>query len=201
MAKFHVRVSGGKGKPSRSERFFFGVFWPAMFMLGGGIFFAIGLSAILTASASKGWPSVDGVIVSSEVQSDWSSAPAGTPQHRSGTQRVYRADVRYAYTVDGQEYEGDRVEFGGFSSSNAKRAYRIVGTYRKGQTVAVYYDPNDPSRAVLEPGKTTWFSKGAVCAGSGFVLVGLLVGLVVRADFRQRVERAARSAESSTQPG
>lgn len=188
---FRVRVSGGKGKPSRAERFLFGVVWPIGFLLGGGIFLAIGLSAILTASASKGWPSVQGVVVHSEVKSDWSSAPAGTPQHRSGSQRMYRADVRYAYQVGGVDYEGERVELGEYSSSSAKRAYRIVGSYRKGQVVEVYYDPVDPGRAVLVPGRTTWFSKVAVCAGSGFVLIGAFVGLLVRADFRQRRRRGA----------
>lgn len=198
MATFRVRVGGGKGKPSHAERFLFGVLWPVGFVLGGGIFLAIGLSAILTASASKSWPSVDGVIVSSEVQSDWSSPTPGTPQHRSGTQRMYRAAVRYAYRVDGVDYEGARVEPGEYSSSSAKRAYRIAGTYRKGQTVQVFYDPDDPGRAVLVPGKTTWFSKGAVCAGSGFVLIGLLVGLLIRANNRQR---AAMSAESHARTG
>jgi len=193
MAKCRIRFSGDKGRPSVLEKFFFGIFWPGIFVIVGAACFWLSLHAILTASASKNWPSVQGVVTHSDVQSRWSSSPVGTPQHRSGPTRLYLADVQYTYAVDGVEYTGDRVEFGDYSSSNALRASKIAKTYRVGSDVTVYYDPSRPSRAVLVPGKATLFAKAGVAIGAVFLLIGILFGLFIWASFRQRTRRALQS--------
>ena len=54
-----------------------------------------------------------------------------------------------ADAFDGVEYESDRVHFGGGSSSQ-QVATDMVFKYRIGHDVSVYYDPDDPSIAVLD---------------------------------------------------
>ena len=65
------------------------------------------------------------------------------------------------YTVAGTVFNSNRVAFG---SSDAQAT---VDRYRAGTTIRVYYDPQNPFEAVLDPGV------GALTYGL------LLVGLVV----------------------
>jgi hypothetical protein len=95
----------------------------------------------LTSAASRDWPSVDGVIERSEVQSS---------VDRNGT--AYGAMVSYKYTVNGVQYSANRVGHADYVSSNPDHAQSIVLKYKTGAAVPVYYNPADPSKAVLEVG-------------------------------------------------
>ena len=44
------------------------------------------------------------------------------------------------------------MAFGGFSEDSRRKAQKIVDQYPKGMALTVYYDPNDPSVAVLKAG-------------------------------------------------
>jgi hypothetical protein len=85
--------------------------------------------------------------------------------------------VRYEYVVGGRTYTCDRVSFGDHSSSDAARAQAIVKRYPKGRKVTAYYDPEDPSLAVLERGTSGW-----TYAPLGMGLLLLVIGgsLLVR---------------------
>jgi hypothetical protein len=63
-------------------------------------------------------------------------------------QTFYTADIKYAYTVQGVEYRSDVVVIGGHSYG----ANATVKRYPLGKKVSVSYDPDNPGRAVLEPG-------------------------------------------------
>jgi hypothetical protein len=70
---------------------------------------------------------------------------------------VAYAHVRYAYQVAGNAYESNKiypgVEMGGTGT------HKIVERYPAGTQVMVYYDPQDPSKALLErstPGYIKW---------------------------------------------
>ncbi|MCH2181631.1 MAG: DUF3592 domain-containing protein [Mariniblastus sp.] len=89
------------------------------------------------ARASADWPVVPGRIVTSEVT---------THTDEEGT--TYSDEIEYAYTVDGTEYEAGVVVIGGHSYG----AHNVVARYPLNADVSVAYDPNKPSRAVLEPG-------------------------------------------------
>ncbi len=89
------------------------------------------------ARASADWPVVPGRIVTSEVT---------THTDEEGT--TYSDEIEYVYTVEGTEYEADVVVIGGHPYG----AHNVVARYPLNAEVSVAYDPNKPSRAVLEPG-------------------------------------------------
>ena len=60
----------------------------------------------------------------------------------------------------------------GFESSGPAR--KVVKKYPVGTELSVYYDTDDPSNSVLEPG-TTWFTYLPLGFASIFLLVGLAV--------------------------
>ena len=100
------------------------------------------LSEAVYAHASEHWPRTLGSIVTS-----------GVSVEHDGYGRMYAADIRYRYVVDGHEYTCDRVRFGGFWSFAWRRpADTLTKRFPVGAPVTVAYDPAKPSRGVLEPG-------------------------------------------------
>jgi hypothetical protein len=100
------------------------------------------LSEAVYAHASEHWPRTLGSIVTS-----------GVSVEHDGDGRMYAADIRYRYVVDGHEYTCDRVRFGGFLSFAWRRpADTVTRRFPVGAPVTVAYDPAKPSRGVLEPG-------------------------------------------------
>ncbi|MEZ4842327.1 MAG: DUF3592 domain-containing protein [Flavobacteriaceae bacterium] len=62
--------------------------------------------------------------------------------------------LKYTYSVDNTKYSNSRIIF---SSSTIYRRYyakEFERKYRLHQMVDVYYNPEKPSQAVLEPGRT-----------------------------------------------
>ncbi|MFO8049477.1 MAG: DUF3592 domain-containing protein, partial [Desulfosudaceae bacterium] len=91
----------------------------------------------------------------------------------STSKRMYRADVSFQYTVNGRSYVSDKVSFGDYNSSSSSPIRKIVSRYPGSATVTVYFDPDDPATAILEPGKLggLWIP---FAVGGMFILVGLL---------------------------
>ena len=140
-----------------------------LFFIGGGAaatFF--GVSGVLRAKASAGWPTVQGEIIESSVERE-------TRRRKTGdkgplTQTIYRARISYEYTVDGTTFTGTRVAYGDHGKiANSRRigiggsrisiggsakahAQGIVALYPKGNNVSVYYMPENPKECLLEPG-------------------------------------------------
>lgn len=82
---------------------------------------------------SVSWQRTQGTVLSSTLQ-----------VRQQGASRVEVPLVLYAYQVDGQKYRGERIRCGGPSGGDA------VTRYPAGARVDVFYDPQDPSVAVLE---------------------------------------------------
>ena len=81
----------------------------------------------------------------------------GIVSHQShgkhGTHTVYAPRIAFAYTVDGTEYESDRYRNSDYSSSDSSESRRIVRSYQVGETIKVWYDTSNPSRAqIVKPG-------------------------------------------------
>jgi hypothetical protein len=121
----------------------------ALAAFGAG-YFAWFIWALIAAWRSRHWPTTNGKVVSSKVEID----------HDDG--ELYRAAVSYRYVVDSIEYCSERIFFGDFSWTwGFRSARRRVAKYYAGSTVRVYYDPETPEEAVLEPGFTfTMFVAG-----------------------------------------
>jgi len=63
----------------------------------------------------------------------------------------YLPVIRYEFFVNGNRYESDRLYIGSTDVGIPNFwAERIIAQYKVGQKVWVYYDPSDPSQAVLD---------------------------------------------------
>lgn len=120
---------------------------------------------------TKHWPTVKGTIRSSTVasreapamrqdSSDDDDAPKPPPQ------TLYRPQVEYTYTVDGQTYTGTELGRDVVEVSSRQHAQAHAARYVPRTPVTVFYDPNDPSQALLEPGvqASSWAIPGAGAA-------------------------------------
>ncbi len=138
----------------------------------GGFFVYMGAQERNTALAAMGWPTVAGTITESRVATT-------TSRKRRNSSHV----LRYAYSVDGVEHEGNRRSFLVALDSADSQAARFAPA----QQVVVHYNPMDPSEACLEtppPGWEAWlpvavgflsmvFSIGIACLA--WAISGLMI--------------------------
>lgn len=95
-----------------------------------GVFILYGaLPNIAANNSTTNWPKVSGFVSASKTTSVLSYI------HKEN-------HIAYSYEVDGETHTGNKIYFGGGSASG----------YDIGQTVDVYYNPNNHSEAVLETG-------------------------------------------------
>lgn len=122
----------------------------------GGFFLVYGIRQLQTArTARMTWPTTQGVVTASGMESFDGPSKKGRATTR------YMLQVFYQYKVGEQMLEGRQIAFGG-TSYGLVTAHEKLRIYPQGAVVTVYYDPSDPSKAVLEP--------EAVGIGSYFVL-------------------------------
>lgn len=65
---------------------------------------------------------------------------------------TYSFKVAYTYSVDGQPYEGSKHRSSSWRTSEPGDAEERVARYPLGTRVPVYYQPGQPSEAMLQPG-------------------------------------------------
>ena len=114
-----------------------GIMVVLMILVNAVLLFNI-FSAQRKASAMQTWPSASGTVVESELRS----------RRRGSSRRIYYPHIVYSYNVMGQAYMGKRIGPGKYSGTTTAR--EIVAKYPSGASVEVYYDPQNPSEAVLE---------------------------------------------------
>lgn len=151
----------------------------SVFILVGGVILFIGVKSLFAANASRSWPTVEGKVISSSVDSQRSD--------KGGT--TYHAEVLYEYKVGGQTQSAHDVAFGAYGSSNPSHARNIVNKYPAGSDITVHYSPSNPSDAVLETGITgqAFFLPGF---GAVFFSAGLAMFVFMpRAIQRQRATK------------
>jgi len=151
---------------------------PLIFMLAGGVVSYFGARGLLLARESVGWPSVDGVVVASEVSQSRSS--------KGGT--TYHAEVMYDYEVDQTIYSSNRIGYGDYGSSNPGHARQVVNEYPKGKRVTVFYQQENPEESCLEPGiqQRTFFLP---TFGAVFFLAGLAMLIYLPRAIRRQQEK------------
>ena len=124
--------------------------------------------AYLQTNYSQRWPNVDGQIVTSEVLHQTSSSSHGVSSTTS------EPHVEYTYSVNGQTYQGRHIDFG-LTISNSSDAKKVVRHYPVGAIRKVFYNPHNPSEAVLE--RKIENSNSALLYAIVFLAVGLGAGL------------------------
>lgn len=112
---------------------------------------------------SGGWPAADGQVVSSAF---W-------PVPRTPGQ-VTRINVEYQYTVGGRTLTAKTLRLVDFVPESEARQRQVVAGLPVGASVRVFYDPAQPTRAVLEPG---------LRAGDVWLVVAAMIGLSGTAAF------------------
>jgi hypothetical protein len=111
-------------------------------------------------TASRTWPSAEGIIKTSRVVT-----------HDADGIDMYVAEVRYDYNVHGKTYTGDRLGFGHYAGTQDK-ARQDVDKYAVGRRVDVRYAPRQPQTSTLEVGATGVNVAGmALAAGGAAMLV------------------------------
>lgn len=103
------------------------------------------------AKASKSWPSVQGRVMESSLVSYKSTSGSGSKKRKT---TMYKPQITYQYTVDGNKLTGNKVSMGDYGSSSTSHAKKVMKKYPVGATVKVFYDPEVPVDSVLEPGAT-----------------------------------------------
>lgn len=137
-------------------------------MVGFGVFYWK-VDDFKQAYASSSWPTVQGRIIHSEMV-----------RIRRPGETVSDADITYSYMVNGRQYSGYLVSIPEYQG-DARSMSKIVKRYPEGNTVTVYYDPDNPANAVLEPGLNM-----VLLAFGGFLVLLTTVGiLVVSGSLRQ----------------
>jgi hypothetical protein len=118
----------------------------------GGAVASIMLLRLVRGIRSSSWPSVGGIITSSDVR-EWYEEGAQGPESYTRGSTQYEADITYIYIVENSKYCSKRIDTS-FRGENRglNRSYSISKRYYSGKQVQVYYDPNNPRISVLEPG-------------------------------------------------
>ena len=133
------------------------VWEPLIVTLGGSLFLLYQGREARRARASRSWPTVEALITDSRVERQTDSR---------GNVKTALV-IKYCYQVDGVEYVGKRVAFGGLSlGALGLKAEDYRDEYTPGSRTPVHVSPQDPNLSVLKPGLTT----------TGFALMVLAVG-------------------------
>ena len=156
--------------PGCSKAFIFvlGRLFPLSFGLGGLIFLGVGLWAINKGMQSENWDKGTATITSSEIEK--TERRSKDPQGFNQTSTSYSVRVKYSYTVEGSNYEGNTIGFGTMSHNEKSDAQEELKSYPKGKKIDVYYDPENPSDSVLKKG--VFWPMYIVIAVSVIMLIG-----------------------------
>jgi hypothetical protein len=150
-------------------RIIFGRIIPLLLTFIGVPMLYFGCRELLRANQSRTWPTAQGVIQNSSLD--------------SGSKGEYWAHVMYDFTVNATAFNGNRVAFGDYGSSILSHAQGVVNRYPKGKAVTVYYDPKNPQVCLLEPGVKVqaWFVPGF---GFVFLAIGGLIAVFIQKGLR-----------------
>ncbi len=87
---------------------------------------------------SKNWKQIPAVVESSRVLS-----------HDSDDGTTYSVDILYRYEINGQAFKSNRYGFFSGSSSGFSAKQEVVDQYPVGRKITVFFNPKDPTAAVI----------------------------------------------------
>jgi hypothetical protein len=99
------------------------------------------LPQYLRANESAFWPQTQGVITTSHLATGYFKGMKG-----------YYGVIEYDYSVGATRFHGTRLSFNRVHLAVQSAWQPVVDSYPVGKQIIVYYDPQTPSFAVLEPG-------------------------------------------------
>jgi hypothetical protein len=146
-------------------------------LLAWFIYSAIGLTKGLS---TLGWPETQGKVISCEVKR--------VPSSKGPSK--FQPVISYSYSVNSVEYTSNRYS-STMARGSSQWAKEVIGKHPKNSSIQVYYNPNNPTESVLDPGLQSddfWMT-----IFSSFFFVVVL--LAFRKQLKDR--RAAMNSESS----
>jgi hypothetical protein len=156
---------------------------PGLAILGAVFNVATFVRGRRLASASTRWPTVAGIVTTSDVIEEQIGDTSREDKSIIRMIHRYQVDLRYAYQVGKRDFVGSAGNWGWTGIYGLRElAEKAAGQYRQGQTVTVYYDPERPGHAVLEPsnqqGSLAPLLFAAICAlvGGAFLAFFIRVG-------------------------
>ncbi|MGB4270391.1 MAG: DUF3592 domain-containing protein [Spirochaetota bacterium] len=108
------------------------------FLIFGLVVTLAGIKMINEAKESLSWPHTEGVIVTSHMDK----------RYVKGQGYQHFANITYEFEVGGEKYRGSQISFKNLDIPDEE----LLRLYPLGKKVKVYYDPDDPSYSLLEPG-------------------------------------------------
>lgn len=123
----------------------------------GGLFSVFGVYFLFTANESLSWRSVDGAVVETQVVRDTRSRRGAAGATLSNYVEYY-VSINYTYDVEGNSYSSSRHSLG--QGNRVSRRFKersdaeavAASRFPEGTMVTVYYDPKQPTEAVLATG-------------------------------------------------
>lgn len=137
----------------------------SVFFLLGAALLAVAVISRRKAEASRGWPTTPGRILSTSLDSHTNYDTDNTPS------TTFKPVVNYQYKVMGIEYTGGKIAHGA-TSFNRSQAEQILNRYNATPNPTVYYNPQNPSEAVLETEAAG--SKVFLIVGAAFMALGII---------------------------
>lgn len=139
-------------------------------LIGGAFLFVavrVGRTRRRLARECPQWPGTPGRITKSEVA-----------RNASGDSTTYYPSLRYEYAVSGKPYTGNRISFRNGETVRRVSSQRIVDRYPAGMQVEVFYDPKQPTVAVLDrKGPSMRGPAAGAFVGLFFAFVGVVLAL------------------------
>ncbi|MET0262599.1 MAG: DUF3592 domain-containing protein [Rariglobus sp.] len=127
-------------QPARAGFFYY--LGASAFLLGGLFLAGHGVRTLVQAKDSLHWPTTEGVITSSKLETRTSSGGRG-----GGSATSYVPVIHYHYQVENVGYTGTRTAF--HHDGSRKTAVQLLSRFPADARVPVYYDPQDPAEGVL----------------------------------------------------
>ena len=158
---------------------------PVLILITSAVIFVIGFlfSDIPTMIVSQGWPATDGTITSNRIVGQ------KIKQFDGSYYTDFEVYIRYQYSVNGFSYSSTSVN----SIDSPSYPANIADRYPYGRDVIVYYNPRDPSKAVLEPGFINIFKAFDVFSylifgvGIYFIYLGISRIIEIRGRNREKI--------------
>lgn len=152
---------------------------------------------------STAWPAVPGTIHSLRLE------PLYSKKHRE--LRGYQPIVDYTYRVGGVDYRGARYAAEPELYDHCQPLLDHAASFRAGETRDVFYDPTDPSQAVLLRGRhgnsTFRIEIGAIFFAAGIFLIWMFWARpfkeepIVRPRHKKRRRRPKKKPSDPPTPG
>lgn len=168
------------------KKSFTGLFGGLFFLIFGLIILIFAIQTSIVSIESEDWPTAEGIITSSMIDSyEERDTSTGDDDFPPTYTTYYEPKITYSYSVNGAEYSSDKISFSRTRFVIQSDAQEVIEKYSTGTNVTVYYNPDNPSEAVLEPGIQN--SGGMICGTIGAVVFIILGALIVLGVIKKQI--------------